>query len=117
MFIATAALSVLLALAFAGGGSGKVSGNPKLLEGAAHLGYSAEAYRRIGALELAGAAGLLIGLWWAPLGVAAGVGLVLLMGGAAISHARAKDAAAAIAPSVALGILAVVTVVLRIATA
>lgn len=117
MFIATVVLSALLALAFAAAGSMKIAGNPKLLEGAAHLGFTASSYRLIGLAEVAGAAGLLVGLAVAPLGVAAAGGLVLLMAGAAVAHSRAKDAAAMIAPSVVLGVLAAVTVVVRLASA
>ncbi|MGW4028607.1 DoxX family protein [Streptomyces sp. NPDC004838] len=118
MFIATFVLSALLALAFLGAGSGKVAGNnPKMLESAAHLGYSARTYQVIGALELAGAVGVAVGLWWAPLGIAAASGLVLVMAGAVISHMKAKDAFALTAPSLVLGLLAAATLVLRIATA
>ena len=117
MFITAVVLSVLLAFAFGASGGGKAAGNAKLLEGAAHLGYSANAYRAIGAAEIAGAASLLIGLAWAPLGVAAAIGLTLLMIGAAISHGRVKDPFPATAPSVVLAVLAAAAVALRLATA
>lgn len=35
---------------------------PPIRQRAAHLGFSTTAYRRIGALEVAGAAGVLVGL-------------------------------------------------------
>jgi hypothetical protein len=43
--------------------------------------------------EIAGAIGLLGGIAWRPLGIAAGVGVVLYFVGAVISHVRAKDPA------------------------
>jgi uncharacterized membrane protein YphA (DoxX/SURF4 family) len=117
MFIATLVISALLALAFFGAGFMKLtSPEPKLAEGAAHVGFSAKSYRAIGALEVAGAAGLLIGLYFAPLGIAAAIGLVLMMIGAAIAHARVKDKFPAIAPSAVLAVVAVVALVLRVAT-
>ncbi|WP_217576460.1 DoxX family protein [Streptomyces sp. GbtcB7] len=116
MFIATAVLSILLALAFAAAGLPKVTGKPESIESTQKLGYPAGATRIIGLLEFAGSAGLLIGLWLAPLGAAAAIGLTLTMIGAVISHARVKDTLAHIAPAAILGILAIVTTVLRIAT-
>jgi DoxX-like family len=41
--------------------------------------------------ELAGAAGILIGIVWAPLGIAAASGLVLYFVGALFAHAHAGD--------------------------
>jgi uncharacterized membrane protein YphA (DoxX/SURF4 family) len=91
MFIVTAILSVLLALVFAGTGSGKVRGQQQLMDGLGRLGVSPKLGRMIGALELAGAAGLLVGLLVSWLGIAAAVGLALMMAGATIYHARAGD--------------------------
>lgn len=48
-------------------------------------------YRAIGSLELLAAAGLLAGLVFLPLGIAAAAGLVLLMIGAIGYHVRAGD--------------------------
>ena len=47
----------------------------------------------LGAAEIAGAVGLLIGIAWRPLGVAAGVGVTLYFVGAVIAHLRAHDPA------------------------
>lgn len=117
MFIATLVVSALLALAFLGAGVGKVTGaEPKIAEMAGHVGFTARSYRGIGALEIAGAAGVLVGLYFAPLGIAASIGLALLMAGAVIAHIRVKDKFAMIAPSAALGVVAVVALVLRAAT-
>jgi hypothetical protein len=49
--------------------------------------------RAIGALEILGAAGLVIGLLVGPLGIAAATGLALLMIGAVIYHIKARDTA------------------------
>jgi hypothetical protein len=117
MFVATVILSVLLALAFAGAGVPKILAQPKMVEAAAHLGLPVRSFRIIGLVEVAAAAGLLIGLAWAPLGIAAAAGLVLLMIGAIVFHVRAKDPVEAMAPVVVLAVLSVVTLVLRITSA
>jgi DoxX-like family len=41
--------------------------------------------------EFAGAAGLLIGIVWAPLGLAAAVGLIVYFTGAIVAHLRVGD--------------------------
>lgn len=41
-----------------------------------------------GVLEAAAGMGLIIGIWWRPVGVAAAVGVVLVMVGAVVAHAR-----------------------------
>lgn len=113
MFVATVIVSVLLALAFVGAGVSKILTQPKMVEAAAHLGLSVRSFRFIGLAEVAAAAGLLIGLAWPPLGIAAAAGLVLLLLGALVFHVRAKDPVAAMAPVLVLLVLAVVTLVLR----
>jgi uncharacterized membrane protein len=47
----------------------------------------------LGIAEVVGALGLLGGIAWRPLGIAAGVGVVLYFVGAVIAHLRANDAA------------------------
>jgi DoxX-like protein len=80
-----------------------------------HLGVKPVQWRMIGLLEIAGVAGVLLGLAWAPIGIAAAVGLALLMLGAISFHVRASDGAADMAPAViGLG-LAVATAVMQVA--
>ncbi|MDX8140583.1 DoxX family protein [Lentzea sp. BCCO 10_0061] len=117
MFIATLVLSALLAVAFIGAGVSKVMKVPAMVAAAETHGFTADGYRNIGLLEVAGAAGLLIGLWWAPLGIAAALGLTLLMAGAVIVHVRAGDKVAETVPAVVLTLLAGTALVLRIVTA
>jgi uncharacterized membrane protein YphA (DoxX/SURF4 family) len=116
MFVVTIVLAVLLALAFGMAGVQKVTGAKMMLDSADHLHYSHGLYRIIGVLELLGAAGLLVGLAVWPLGVAAGVGLVLLMAGAVISHLRVGDNAKVFGPALGLGVLALIEVIVRIAS-
>ena len=94
-------VSVLLAAACLLPAAGKLLGHPKMRQSAAHFGIPWRKYQLIGAAELAAAAGVLIGLWWHPLGVAAAAGMVLLLLGAVLTHRRSADSGKEIAPAVA----------------
>ena len=90
---------------------GKLLSHPKMLATADHLGVPWARYRMIGMAEVAACAGVLIGLVWAPLGVAAASGMALLLLGALGAHRRAGDdlpeaAAALVALGVSLAYLA-----------
>ncbi|MFJ3894669.1 DoxX family protein [Streptomyces sp. NPDC090083] len=54
---------------------------------------------RLALLECAGAVGLLSGLAYPPLGIAAGVGVFLFFCGAVVFHLRAHDRKGLIAPA------------------
>ena len=111
--IAKVVVTVLLAALFAFAGLIKVAGVRQSLAIRDHLGVDPLQWRLIGSLELAGVAGVLAGLRWAPIGVAAAIGLALLVLGAIVFHVRASDSAADTAPAViGLG-LAVATAVLQ----
>ena len=97
--------SLLVAAACLLPAAGKLLGHPKMRQSAAHFGIPWPRYRLIGAAELAAAAGILAGLWWHPLGLAAAAGMALLLLGAVITHRRAADSAKEMAPAlVALAI-------------
>ena len=53
---------------------GKLTGQPTMRQSTAHFGIPWSRYRLIWVAELAAAAGVVIGLWWHPLGVAAAAG-------------------------------------------
>ena len=93
------ALSILLAAACLVPASAKLLGHPKMQKSAAHFGIPWRHYRLIGVAELAAAAGVLAGLWWHPLGVAAAAGMAVLLTGALITHRRALDTAKEMAPA------------------
>jgi uncharacterized membrane protein YphA (DoxX/SURF4 family) len=115
--IAATILTAVLGLVFIAGGAMKVAGAADQRATAARLGYPYPVYRGIGAVETAGGAGLLIGLAVAPLDVVAAAGLVLLMIGAAISHARVRDQFANTAPSIAFAILTGAALALQLVSA
>jgi uncharacterized membrane protein YphA (DoxX/SURF4 family) len=117
VFIATLLLSLLLAAVYVIAGVFKIVKNPSGADMADHLGYPLKVWKLIGWLEVLAAAALLVGLYYPPLGLAAAVGLVLLMLGAVISHLRVKDSLKKVSAPLALGILAAVTLLLRAQTA
>src|ERR1700757_1408193 len=94
-------ISLLLAAVCLLPAAGKLLGHPKMRQSAAHFGVPWPRYRLIGAAELAAAAGILIGLWWHPLGLAAATGMALLLIGAVITHRRAGDSGNEAAPALA----------------
>lgn len=91
MEVSAVVCSVALAVA------AMVSGVPKaLLQGMPwaflrNRGMSARQVRAIGAGELIGTVGLMVGLFWRPAGVAAAALLLILFGGAVVFHVRHGD--------------------------
>jgi hypothetical protein len=106
-------VTALLAAIFGFAGLIKLVGLRQSLAIRDHLGVKPVQWRLIGLLELAGVAGVLVGLVWPPIGVAAAIGLALLVLGAIVFHVRASDSVADTAPAViGLG-LAVATAILQ----
>lgn len=113
MATVTVIVSILLVALFLFASSIKLLGVRQSLAVRDHLKISPALWLVIGILELAGVAGVLAGLKWPPLGIAAATGLALLAVGAIASHVRSSDSIGETAPSViGLG-LAVATVVLH----
>jgi hypothetical protein len=111
--VAKIIVTALLAAMFAFAGLIKVVGVRQSLAIRDHLGVDPTQWRLIGLLELAGVAGVLAGLKWAPIGIASAIGLTLLILGAIVFHVRASDSVADTAPAViGLG-LAVATAILQ----
>lgn len=111
MTVASIVFAVLLAIGFLPLGAVKVLAVADMRQRGEHFGYSVTAFRGIGVLEIAGALGMLAGTMWWPIGAAAGIGLMLLMIGALITHMKAGDSVGEYAPSIGVGVLAVAYVV------
>ena len=92
-------ISLLLTAACLLPAAGKLTGQPRMRKSAAHFGIPWPRYRLIGVTELAAATGILTGLWWHPLGLAAAAGTALLLIGAIITHRKAADNAKEMAPA------------------
>ncbi|WP_027331263.1 DoxX family protein [Mycolicibacterium tusciae] len=113
MVASTVIVTVLLAGLFAFSSSIKLLGVQRSLAIRDHLGVPPTQWRLIGLLELAGVIGVLVGLTWPPLGVAAASGLALLSVGAVIFHVRAGDGVTETTPAVIGVALAVATAVVQ----
>ncbi len=112
MPVSTIVLSLVLAVAFFGAGVSKLTNQPAMRAAATHFGIDWERYRQIGMLEVAGAAGMLLGLAITVLGAVAAIALTLLMVAAVSTHLRANDPPAQLAPAAVLGLLSAITAVL-----
>jgi uncharacterized membrane protein YphA (DoxX/SURF4 family) len=117
VFVVTVILTIVLCVAYLASGAMKIAGLPMARDAAEHFGIPWNGYRGIGVLEWAAVAGLLIGLGVPALGVAAAVGIVLLMIGAIIFHRRAGDPPKVWAPVPVLAILAILYIIFRIGSA
>ena len=114
MFVASVVVSALLALATAFSGYGKLTGNPQVVEPlTTKLGVPGKLVPVLGSLLVAGAVGTAVGIWWAPIGIAATACFVLYFLGAVITHVRAKDWPG-VGPTAGLMLLSAAALVLRL---
>jgi hypothetical protein len=105
-------VTILFAAIVAFSGVGKIRRDPRIVHVICEVvGVPLKYLSVLAAAELAGALGLVLGIWWPSLGVAAGIGLVLYFVGAVVSHLRVGDVKgvgpAAFLLAVAVGVLAV----------
>jgi uncharacterized membrane protein YphA (DoxX/SURF4 family) len=98
-------LAVLICFIFALLGTAKILALPPARQLAAEVGMSVDAYRGIGALELAGSVGVALGLVVPALGRVAAAGLLLLLAGAVITHVRNGHQPAKYAPALVCALL------------
>jgi DoxX-like family len=115
MFAAAAVVSVLLAALLAFAALRKLGHRAEVVAEYARVGVPEERLNSLAFVLLAGAAGLVAGLAWAPLGVAAAAGVVVYFVLAVAAHVRADDVAHLPTPAIILA-LGVAALVLRLAT-
>ena len=109
---------VVAALGFLAAGAAKLTKNEQMVGGADRLEFSMSQFQIIGALEAAGAVGVVLGLLFddlAALGVASAAGLVLVGFGATATHLKAGDEPKDAAGGSVLAILAIVHILATIA--
>ena len=99
MFIAYVVVAALLAALLALSAHGKLTRNEKQVTGLTGIGVPLSWFPLLATAELAGAAGLLVGIFYRPLGIAAAIGVVLYFVGAIAAHLRAKDTKGLSAPA------------------
>jgi hypothetical protein len=85
-------MTVLVALLAAFSGVGKIQRDPRQVKSINEIvGVPLKYLPLLAVCEFAGALGLVAGIWWPALGVAAAIGLVLYFVAAVISHLRVGD--------------------------
>lgn len=115
MFIACVVVSIVLAFASFGSAMGKLQGVPQMRTLLESVGAENHA-RLLGSLQLAGAVGVLVGLFIAPIGVAASAGLLLYYLGAMGAHVKVKHGARQVLFPLPLVLLSAAALWLRVAT-
>lgn len=113
MFVALVVVSALLALAAVISGYNKVTRNATMVDAMTKLGVAERFVPVLGTLLLAGAVGTVVGIWWAPIGIAATGCFVLYFLGAVVTHVRAKDWAG-VGPTAGLTLLSAAALVLHL---
>ncbi|MCC2032616.1 DoxX family protein [Microbacterium allomyrinae] len=84
--------SILLSLGMLMSASFKLGQSPRIVRLMADVGVTNPRHLvALGALQLAAAVGLVVGIWLPPIGIAAAIGLILYFAGAIVAHIRARD--------------------------
>lgn len=112
MVVATTAVSLALAALLVGTALRKLSHRPEVVATYTRVGVPEERLNLLAALLLAGAAGLVVGLFVTPVGVATAAALVAYFVLAIGAHLRARDGANAFVPALYL-LLALATLLLH----
>ncbi|MFD8982673.1 DoxX family protein [Streptomyces sp. NPDC059564] len=113
MFIAYAVVAGLLALTLTASATFTLQRNEAVAASMRKVEVPDSWMPRLAALKAAGAVGLVAGLWMAPLGAAAAVGVTLYFIGAVVAHLRVKDFE--LAPAAVLTLVAAAALILRLA--
>jgi xanthine/uracil/vitamin C permease (AzgA family) len=115
MSSATAILVVLLAAILAAAAVRKLGHREDVVASYERVGVPRDRLDYLAFILLAGAAGLVLGLLWAPIGIAAGAGVVCYFALAVAAHIRHHDEQHLPTP-LAIELLAVAALGLRVAT-
>jgi hypothetical protein len=108
------ATSVLLAALLTYSAIAKLSHKERFVQGYIRVGVPEDKLDYLAIILLAGAAGLVLGLFWAPIGIAAAIGVILYFLVAIAFHIRADDAEHLPTP-LAIALIAVATLILQLA--
>jgi hypothetical protein len=112
VFIATVIVSGFVALLMTVSGYGKLVRQPTQMKTMNKVRFPEDRLWLLATAEFAGAAGLVAGLFWWPIGVAAAIGAVLYFVGALISHLRVRDTE--ITPALSLALVSGAAIALRL---
>jgi len=114
MSVATIVLSSLLAMALTYSAVRKLSHQPEVVATYTRVGVPEDKLNYLAVILLAAAGGLLVGLFWAPIGIAAAIGLIVYFVVAIGAHIRHHDTANAPTP-VVIELMAIAALILQIA--
>jgi hypothetical protein len=115
MSTAATIVSALLAAILAAAAVRKLSHREEVVASYERVGVPRDRLDYLAFILLAGSAGLVVGLFWAPIGIAAGIGVVCYFLLAVIAHVRHRDQEHLRTP-VAIELLALAALTLRVAT-
>jgi hypothetical protein len=116
MSLAAAIVSLLLASVLIYSALRKLSHEPEVVQTYVRVGVPEHKLNQLAAILLAGAVGLIAGLFWPPIGVAAASALVVYFLLAVGAHIGARDIAHASTP-VAIELISAAALALQLATA
>ena len=115
MSTAATIASALLAAILAAAAVRKLSHREEVVASYERVGVPPERLDNLAFILLAGAGGLVLGLWWTPIGIAAGIGVIGYFVLAIVAHVRHHDERHLPTP-VAIEVLAVASLTLRVAS-
>jgi hypothetical protein len=91
MFILTAVLAILSAAVLLVSARGKLVHDDAQMAIMRRVGFPEQKVSLLATAEMAGAVGIVVGLWWWPVGIAAATGVVAYFLGAISAHLRKRD--------------------------
>ncbi|MBT0773684.1 DoxX family protein [Kineosporia sp. J2-2] len=112
MFTAYVVVTVLMSVVQILSATAKFLRPPRMVDQMTTLKVPDRLLPVLAVLQIAGTGGLIVGIWWAPLGIVAAVCLALYFVGAVGTHLRVRDLAGA-PPAAVIAVAAVVLAVLR----
>ncbi|MFD0310222.1 DoxX family protein [Streptomyces sp. NPDC127119] len=115
MFIAYAIVAALMSAVLLTSAGAKFTRPKRLVDQMSAIGLPYGVLPFLGIAQTAGTGGLVIGLWWAPLGIAAAIALTLYFIGAVAAHLRARDYKGA-PPAAVLTAVAIALIALRVSS-
>ena len=115
MFVATVILSTLVAAAITFSAIRKLLHQPAYVQTYVRLGVPEDKLLYLAVVLLIGAAGLMVGLLWGPIGVAAAFGVTCYFILAIAAHIRANDARN-VPNALIIELAAIAALILRFAT-
>ncbi|WP_338700007.1 DoxX family protein [Streptomyces sp. Q6] len=115
MFVSLAVVTVLMSALLLISAGAKSLRTPHITQQMSTLGVPQRMMAFLIGAQIAGAAGVIAGLWWGPVGIAAAIGLTFYFAGAVAFHLRVGDRKGA-SPAAVLAMASVALIVLRAAT-